>query len=77
MLIYGADVNKPGKYAITPLVVAAGAGNKISVELLLKYGADVNLRATDLNKSTALDFANRIHHYSIADILRKAKEDQY
>ena len=44
-------------------------GHKEIVELLIAAGADVN--AKDQNDYTPLDFANRLKHTEIADLLRK------
>jgi ankyrin repeat protein len=42
----GAEVNAASNSGVTPLMNAAGMGNKEAVELLIKKGADVNHRTS-------------------------------
>jgi ankyrin repeat protein len=42
----GADVNSQNNSGVTPLMNAAGMGNKEAVELLIQKGADVNHRTS-------------------------------
>jgi hypothetical protein len=55
LLDAGADVNLPSSKRLTPLMMAAGYGNREMVALFLRHGA--NPRAVDLDGLTALDYA--------------------
>ena len=50
LLQHGADVNARDEYSATPLHYAAGKGDIRFVEILLKYGAQNNLK-TNENKT--------------------------
>ena len=55
LLDAGADVDRADPGTMTPLMMAAGYGNREMVALLLKHGA--NPRVTDREGATALDYA--------------------
>ncbi|KAL8783040.1 MAG: hypothetical protein Q9213_004937 [Squamulea squamosa] len=55
LLSRGADVNARGYLKQTPFVSAAEAGDFEAMQLLFKYGADVN--STDIYSSSALHYA--------------------
>lgn len=49
------SVNQPGKYGVTPLMMAAGKPDVEAVRVLLRHGADVNQRDTKA-MATALEW---------------------
>ncbi|HTN73959.1 MAG TPA: ankyrin repeat domain-containing protein, partial [Pirellulaceae bacterium] len=71
LIEHGADVNKTGDYAMTPLMDAARNGRVEIVKLLIAAGADLNARNPNYN-STALVMADRIDQVEIATLLRQA-----
>ena len=44
MITHGADINSQSKYGETPLHQAASRGKLISVQILIKFGAQINFR---------------------------------
>lgn len=64
----GADINLQTHFGWTALHYAAKYNNIRTVKLLLKYGANVNLRTFN-NNETALDIAIRYKHDRIAILL--------
>lgn len=63
------NVEKRDKHGNTPLIRAAGAGNKYAVKALLKFG--VNINATNKQGYTALGRAQKENHNVIADMLMR------
>ena len=68
LLEHGADVNATSSDGSTPLHVAAGRGNTVTVVLLLDHGAGVNIETE--SGDTALKLAMREGHTTTADMLR-------
>ncbi len=75
-LDHGADVNEPGVWGHTPLMMAAWSGQSAVVSYLISQGANPNLFArkdieTSANglRSTAYDYAAHQGHCDIANFL--------
>jgi ankyrin repeat protein len=66
----GADVNRPTKGGVTPLIIAAFKGHESVVIALLAAGAD--RKAALPNGHTALSAAMAKGHSAIAALLSKA-----
>jgi Ankyrin repeats (3 copies)/G-patch domain len=58
------------RYGWSPLMVAAAAGRRDTVEFLLAQGADVAVR-DPRSGQTALDLARRMGHSEVADLLQR------
>ena len=58
---------------LTPIMKAAQMGQQQSVELLIKFGAEVN--AVDNQAMSALDWAEKTDRKPIVDVLKKANGD--
>ncbi|WP_262272217.1 ankyrin repeat domain-containing protein [Microvirga yunnanensis] len=71
LLEYGADVNRRGVNDYTPLHFAACQDDPGSIEILLKYGADPEVRTRIDNYGTPLEEAKRFGHARGAEALRK------
>merc|ERR1719198_654302 len=59
---------------LTPLMKAAQMGQQQSAELLLKFGAQVNV--LDKSARTALDWAEQTDRKAIVDVLKKVKGER-
>lgn len=59
---------------LTPLMKAAQMGQQQSVELLIKFGAEIN--ALDGNVRTALDWAEQTDRKQIVDVIKKANGER-
>lgn len=58
----GADINAKDVYGHTPLFIAFGLKNEKAVDVLIKLGADINIRAND--GSTYKDIGAQIRRIS-------------
>lgn len=66
----GADVNLPGKYGMTPLMLAVASGNVDLVKLMLDNGAKKSINARDQkDKDTALIIAVLVNDIDIVRML--------
>ena len=59
---------------LTPIMKAAQMGQQQSVELLIKFGAEVN--AVDNQAMSALDWAEKTDRKPIVDVLKKANAER-
>lgn len=70
LLDSGTDVNAGiTETGFTPLMGAAQYGNYSVAELLVDYGADINLK--DIEGKTAIDYAKANGHIDVANFLQK------
>jgi ankyrin repeat protein len=69
----GADINAASDSGVTPLMNAAGTGNKEAVEFLIQKGADVNHRTS--GNYTPLMQAALVGQLEIVKILLDAGAD--
>jgi ankyrin repeat protein len=67
LLDYGAKVDAPNEKKITPLMAAAYSGNTEVARVLLKHGADRNLKSSA--GKTALDYAREKSYEDIVKLL--------
>lgn len=74
LLDLGIDANTTYADNNTPLHIAAENNDIISVNLLLKHGANIN--AQNIRKKTALDIAHAYHSDNVVNLLQKAKADE-
>jgi uncharacterized protein len=70
LLSKGANPNIASNRGFTPLMRAAGHGNIEVVKLLLKSGANINLR--DINRKTAYDLALEGRYRDTAALIAKS-----
>jgi ankyrin repeat protein len=73
LLDAGAEIDLPNGNGITPLMVAADAGQCEAMQLLLKRGAQVNLQAAGGDNNSALHYAARSGHIQAIKILIGAR----
>ncbi len=69
LLATGSDPNQKNATGQTPLHSAAGKGHKRICELLLEYGADINIRETGPSGQTAWQLAANNGHRELAGFL--------
>jgi len=69
-----ADCNSVDYYGISPLMIAAGRGDRESAEILIKSGAKLDLRSS-IDEFTALILAARYGRTELAAVLLDAKDD--
>lgn len=70
LLEAGANVNATDKDGWTPLMIAAAAGNTITVHVLVDAGADVDASAQG---QTASMLAAENRHFEIVELLERAR----
>lgn len=75
MLEKGANPNDGGTHQIYPLQLAAQRNAKRLVQLLLKYGADRNLK--DRQGRDAANYAARAGHKELSNFLKNISNDNY
>ncbi|GJQ81892.1 hypothetical protein Trydic_g12435 [Trypoxylus dichotomus] len=75
LLKYKCEVNKPDSNGSTPLIIAAGKGNRAIAELLLSNGADVNLKAKDSGLTALYIAALSQNRYMVDMLLRYGAND--
>ena len=69
------DPNLLADNGYTPLMYASARGNAQMVELLIRNGADVTIMSKD--GDTALELALKMGSTEVADIIKKARTDQF
>jgi serine/threonine-protein phosphatase 6 regulatory ankyrin repeat subunit B len=74
LLESGVNVHAVGKNALTPLHSASRCGHLVVVKLLLKHGADIDLR--DGSNHTPADLALGYNNTEVAGFLAEYKEDE-
>ena len=76
LLRHGADVNAPGLWGRTPLLIASCWGHLEVVRVLLEHGADVNAKVEDEGEGdTPLHIAAFYGHFEIVRTLLKNNAD--
>ena len=78
LLSNGADLEKPTKDELTPLMLAAVKGNEAIVRMLIKRGSSAAAYATTTTGDTALSLAIQNGHDDVAELLEElsAKESK-
>jgi ankyrin repeat protein len=77
LIARGADVSAGPSSNITPLHVAVAKDSRKLVELLLASGAKIDVKSVyAVQPGTPLDWAERLGHEEIAELLRQHKAAQ-
>ncbi len=71
LISFGADLHGRGVNDYTPLHYAASLDDPRAIELILRHGADPNLRTTIDDFETPLELAQHYEKAGAADVLRR------